>query len=307
MKRKPDQGGRDRGNEGRGNDARRITDYNVECRSFEKDKICTFERDKNRPCRFKLSGSMANLGGVIKPVKSTKEKLEIVGSQNTIISNQYNTEKYIFYICDDLNCCAAEEFEKIDDDALQRHNVKKKDTRDFTTSIATRAHRGAYEENHSYDDRFDFACNDVTGDAEGAHEDIYFDKESNRYWHEEFEETSRSDQEKWNPTAEIFFYEEDFEFERDDEIKSTTKKFFCEEEDAIRTLDITKAHSTIRSDDVHYFTIRDNDDFYHEDESNFDRISEVESHEMETARNSIHHRKSDPSSYDILYINANQP
>ncbi len=74
---------------------------------------------------------MANLGGVIKPVKSTKEKLEIVGSQNTIISNQYNTEKYIFYICDDLNCCAAEEFEKIDDDALQRHNVKKKDTRDL--------------------------------------------------------------------------------------------------------------------------------------------------------------------------------
>jgi hypothetical protein len=35
-----------------------------------------------------------------------------------------------------LNCFAAEEFEKIDDDALQGHSVIKKDTRDFTTSIA---------------------------------------------------------------------------------------------------------------------------------------------------------------------------
>ena len=181
-----------------------------------------------------------------------------------------------------MNYFAAEEFEKIDDDALQGHSVKKKDTRDFTTpiaasmpiaahmSIATRAHRGAYdvhrggrahhgkdvhrgayahrgvhahrggqahrgahahrgEENFSYDDRFDFACNDATGDAEDDHEDIYFDNESNRYWHEEFEEISRYDQEKWNPTTEDFFYEEDFEFERVDDViinTGTTKKKF---------------------------------------------------------------------------------
>jgi hypothetical protein len=69
----------------------------------------------------------------------------------------------------------------------------------------------------------------VTGAAEGAHEDIHFDNESNRYyWHEEFEETSRSDQEKWNPTAEDYFYEENFEFERGvDAIRNTTKKYFA--------------------------------------------------------------------------------
>jgi len=40
-----------------------------ECRNYAKDKTCTFEKDKGRPCRFTHSGSNAKINGVIKPVK----------------------------------------------------------------------------------------------------------------------------------------------------------------------------------------------------------------------------------------------
>ena len=52
----------------------------------------TFERDKNRPRKFKRAGSMANLGGVVKPVKSINGKARDRRATDTIISNRYNAK-----------------------------------------------------------------------------------------------------------------------------------------------------------------------------------------------------------------------
>ena len=76
MKRNNDRGGRG-GQSGRGRENRRIFAnyaHDKECREFANNKVCNYENKTGTECKFKHSGSIAKLDGVIKPVKTSNAK-----------------------------------------------------------------------------------------------------------------------------------------------------------------------------------------------------------------------------------------